>query len=212
MVRYRDPWTEEIIDNREMQRQFHADEVIRREFPEIITALAVDARGQPTNGYREAPAGSISELAGCDQPSPAAVSSGIYSCYPSAAAADVCWPSPPTSMLCMNNPWDKQVRRLAFDTHLLPTVQPPATPEPFALTHDNGTHCQLITGGARRGRNDGYVPIYACGADSKASVLGEAGSGTDPINRSKPLWTVTFEQPGFQTEVRSVTTAWFAGT
>ena len=31
---------------------------------EIITALAIDARGQPTNGYREAPAGSISELAG----------------------------------------------------------------------------------------------------------------------------------------------------
>src|SRR6476620_2060129 len=61
---------------------------------EIITALAVDARGQPANGYREAPAGSISELAGCDQPSPSAVSKNIYSCYPSAAAADVCWPSP----------------------------------------------------------------------------------------------------------------------
>jgi hypothetical protein len=26
MVRYRDPWTEEIIDDREMQRRFHADE------------------------------------------------------------------------------------------------------------------------------------------------------------------------------------------
>ena len=179
---------------------------------EIITALAVDARGQPTNGYREAPAGSISELAGCDQPSPASVSTGFYSCYPSAAAADVCWPSPPTSMLCMNNPLDKEVRRLGFDTCLLPTVQPPATPEPFALTLDNGTHCRLITGGTRRARSDGYVPFYACGADSTASVLGEAGSETDPINRSRPLWTVTFEQPGFQTEVRSVTTAWFAGT
>jgi hypothetical protein len=32
MVRYRDPSTEEIIDDREMQRRFHADEVIRREF------------------------------------------------------------------------------------------------------------------------------------------------------------------------------------
>ena len=114
-------------------------------------------------------------------------------------------------MLCMNNPWDKEVRRLVYDTRLLPTVQPPATPEPFALTLDNGTHCRLITGGARRARNDGYVPFYACGADSTASVLGDAGSQTDPINRSKPLWTVTFEQPGFQTEVRSVTTAWFAG-
>ena len=179
---------------------------------EIITAVAVDASGQATNGYREAPVGTISELAGCDQPSPAAVGTNIYSCYPSAAAADVCWPSPPMSMLCMNNPWDKEVRRLTYDTSLLTTVQPPTTPEPFALTLDNGTHCRLITGGARRARNDGYVPFYACGADSTAAVLGDAGSQTDPINRSKPLWTVTFEQPGFQIQVRSVTTAWFAGT
>ncbi len=31
-VRYRDPSTEEIVDDREMQRRFHTDEVIRREF------------------------------------------------------------------------------------------------------------------------------------------------------------------------------------
>jgi hypothetical protein len=82
----------------------------------------------------------------------------------------------------------------------------------FRLGLDNGTHCRFFTGGARRARNDGYVPVYACGADSTASVLGEAGSQSDPINRSKPLWAVTFKQPGFQTEVRSDTTAWFAGT
>jgi serine/threonine protein kinase len=177
---------------------------------EVITAVAVDASGQPANGYREAP-GSVAELAGCDQPSPSAVSRNIYSCYPTAAGADICWPSPPKSMLCMNNPWDKEVRRLVYDTRLLGTVQPPTTPEPFALTLDNGTHCRFFTGGARRARSDGYVPVYACGADSTAAVLGEAGSQSDPINRSKPLWTVTFEQPGFQTQVRSVTTAWFAG-
>lgn len=106
---------------------------------------------------------------------------------------------------------DKEVRRLTYDTSNLPTVQPAATPEPFALTLDNGTHCRFFIGGARRTRSDGYVPVYGCGADSTASVLGEAGSQSDPINRSKPLWTVTFEQPGFQTQVRSVTTAWFAG-
>jgi hypothetical protein len=72
---------------------------------EILTAVAVDARGQPTNGYREGGfAGSVTELAGCDSPSPAAVSKNVYSCYPMAAAADVCWPSPPMSMLCMINP------------------------------------------------------------------------------------------------------------
>lgn len=177
-----------------------------------ITAVAVDVSGQTANGYQEAPAGTVDQLAGCDSPSPAAVSENIYSCYPTAAGADVCWPSPPKSMLCMTNPWDKEVRRLSYDTSLLTTVQPPASPEPFALTLDNGTHCQLITGGARRARSDGYVPAYACGADLSASVLMEAGSGSDPINRSKPLWTVTFEQPGFQTQVRSVTTAWFAGS
>jgi hypothetical protein len=54
---------------------------------ETITAVAVDANGQPTNGYREAPAGSVTELAGCDRPSASAVSKNIYSCYPSAAPA-----------------------------------------------------------------------------------------------------------------------------
>ena len=36
-------------------------------------------------------------------------------------------------------------------------------------------------------------------ADLTPSVLGN-GSGSDPINRSNPLWTVTFEQPGFRTQ------------
>lgn len=177
---------------------------------ELITEIAVGADGQLANGYSEAPAGSSTQLGGCDTPSPAAVSGNIYSCYPSAAGADVCWPSPPASMLCMTNPWDKEVRRLSYDTSLLPMVQPPKTPEPFALMLDNGTHCLYISGGARRARSDGYIPDYACGADLRSYVLGDA-SGSDPINRSNPLWTVTFEQPGFQTQVRSVTNAWFAG-
>jgi serine/threonine protein kinase len=176
----------------------------------LITEVAVGADGQLANGYSEVPADSNIQLGGCDTSSPAAVSQNIYDCYPSAAAADVCWPSPPASMLCMINPWDKQVRRLSYDTSLLAMVQPHKTPEPFALMLDNGTHCLYISGGARRARSDGYIPDYACGADLNSYVLGDA-SGSDPINRSNPLWTVTFEQPGFQTQMRSVTTAWFAG-
>ncbi len=63
---------------------------------------------------------------------------------------------------------------------------------------------------ARRARSDGYIPDCVCRADLNSYVLGDA-SGSDPINRSKLLWTVTFEQPGFQTQVRSVSNAWFAG-
>lgn len=37
-------------------------------------------------------------------------------------------------------------------------------------------------------------------ADLTASVLGDAGSQSDPINRSKPLCTTAFEQPGFRSK------------
>lgn len=150
-------------------------------------------------------------LSGCSSPSAAAVSQDIYTCYPNAAGADVCWPSPPSSMLCMTNPWYKELRRFTYDTRTLPTVQPPTTPQPFAITLDNGTHCILMSGGARRGRDDGYVPVYACGPDLTASVLADSGNADDAINRSGPQWTVTYERPGYPSERRTVTTAWFAG-
>ena len=113
-----------------------------------LSAVAVDADGQPANGYREAPAGTVAELGGCDGPSPSVVSKNIYSCCPSAAGADICWPSPPTSMLCMNNPWEKEVRRLVYEHTASADGAAPATPEPFALTLDNRTHCQYFIGGA----------------------------------------------------------------
>ena len=98
-----------------------------------LSAVAVDADGQPANGYREAPAGTVAELGGCDGPSPSVVSKNIYSCCPSAAGADICWPSPPTSMLCMNNPWGKRCVDWSTNTRLLPTVQPLQRQNPSRL-------------------------------------------------------------------------------
>ena len=184
---------------------------------DAITAAAVDQRGQPTNGYREGPSANVS-LSACSLPSPAAVSQDIYTCYPFSADADVCWPSPPGSMLCMTNPWDKELRRFTYDIRTLPTVQPPTTPQPFAITLDNGAHCKLLMGGTR-GRSDGYLLAYTCGPDLgpqpgpdlTASVLADSGNPDGAINRSLPLWTVTYERPGYPSETRTVTTAWFAG-
>ena len=188
---------------------------------DAITAAAVDQRGQPTNGYREGPSANVS-LSACSLPSPAAVSQDIYTCYPFSADADVCWPSPPGSMLCMTNPWDKELRRFTYDIRTLPTVtptvRPPTTPQPFAITLDNGAHCKLLMGGTR-GRSDGYLLAYTCGPDLgpqpgpdlTASVLADSGNPDGAINRSLPLWTVTYERPGYPSETRTVTTAWFAG-
>jgi hypothetical protein len=49
----------------------------------------------------------------------------------------------------MTNPWDKELRRFTYDIRTLPTVRPPTTPQPFAITLDNGANCKLLMGGTR---------------------------------------------------------------
>jgi serine/threonine-protein kinase len=159
--------------------------------PETQTETTVAVvNGQPSNGFREVLNISNSELAGCDEPSAAAVSPDIYNCYPSAAGADLCWPAPPGSMLCLDDPWAKGLRRFDFDTAYLTAVQPPSSPRPFALLLDDDTRCRLISGGARGDRPDGYLPAYNCGTAGSTLAVLKGPNATDPIDRSAPVWTV----------------------
>ena len=100
---------------------------------QVITAVAVGPNGQPINGYQEAPSrGNVFAVDDCTTPPPSAVANDVYSCSPSAAGADTCWPSTPGSLLCVDNPWDKRLHRVSYDG-VLPPVQPTAKPEPFAI-------------------------------------------------------------------------------
>jgi hypothetical protein len=186
---------------------------------QVITTVAIGANGEPINGYREAPPpGNVTEVADCTTPSPAAVADDIYYCSPSAADADVCWPSTPGSLLCLNDPWDKELHRVRY-TDQLPHVQPVAAPQPFALLLDDGTRCRLRNGGAWGERQDGYVGAYGCGAgDSNLAVLVLPSQGaTSAIDRSMPSWTVKIGQLGSGTahfpppQTHTVTTGWLAG-
>ena len=180
---------------------------------QVINAVAV-VNGQPANGYVEVssvPSSSnLTDVSGC-LASPAAVDPGIYYCGPSAANADVCWPSNAGTLLCGDDPWSKELHRVTY-TDQLPTVQPPMTPMPFAVLLDNGAECILRNGGAWGSRDDGLGGAYGCNGQS--AVL--EGAATPAINRSVPLWTVKFgpyagsQLPPPQTH--TVTTAWFAGT
>jgi hypothetical protein len=100
---------------------------------QVVTVVAVDASGQPINGYRQVPQdpSNVATVFGCAV-SPAAVAVDIYYCAPNAAGADVCWPSTPGTLLCLDDPWNKGLRRVAY-TDPLPHVQPTPTPAPFAL-------------------------------------------------------------------------------
>jgi hypothetical protein len=186
---------------------------------EVITAVAVGPGGQPINGYQEAPPqGNVTAVSDCTTTSPSAVAADVYSCSPSAAGAGTCWPSTPGSLLCVDNPWDMRLHRVTYGGPL-PPVQPTATPDPFALTLDDGTRCQLRNGGAWGGRPDGYVGVYGCGgpgSDLAVLWLPSQGAGTC-IDRSSAVWTVKVGQlgaPGTAVpppQTRAVTAAWLAG-
>jgi hypothetical protein len=182
---------------------------------QVITTVAVGSDGQPINGYQEVHSDSGGEqVSDCSTPSPSAVADNIYYCSPTAASAANCWPAGPGSLLCLDDPWDRRLHRVTYNGPL-PPVQPPATPDPFALVLDGGIRCTLRNGGAWGGRDDGYVTVYGCDGpspDSGVLWLPSEGAGTC-IDRSTPVWTV---RVGHQTgatppEVRAVTTAWFAG-
>lgn len=187
---------------------------------QVVNVVAVDANGQPVNGYREIPnpgdPGDTYVVFDCEA-SPSAVSSDIYYCSPSAAAADVCWPSTHATVLCVDDPWSKELHRLTPHDPL-PQVQPTPAPQPFALLLDDGTRCRLRNGGAWGGRDDGLVGAYGC-FDGAPTVLGPSDPkpGDAVIDRSRPAWTVRVGELGAgdahlpPPQTRTVVTAWFAG-
>ena len=184
---------------------------------QVITAVPVGPGGEPINGYQEvASQGNVTAVSDCTTSSPSAVADDIYYCSPSAADAGTCWPSTAESLLCMTDPWGKQLHRVTYGG-ALPHVQPPAITDPFALLLDDGTRCLLRNGGAWGGRDDGYVGVYSCESDFAVLWLPSQGPGSC-IDRSTPVWTVKVGQLGSPGEHfpppqnRAVTTAWFAGS
>lgn len=184
-----------------------------------IAVVAVGPGGQPINGYKETPPeGNVAAVNDCSAPSPSAAADNVYYCSPSAAGAGTCWPSTPGSLLCVDNPWTKSLHRVTYDGPL-PPVHPAATPDPFALTLDDGTHCLLRNGGAWGVRADGYEGAYSCsGTGPYLAVLWLPSQGIGSyIDRSSATWTVKVGQLGTPASVlpppqtHAVTEAWFAG-
>lgn len=181
---------------------------------EVVNVVAV-VDGQPADGYADTtPAGEVNDVSMCDA-SPSGVSAGIYRCSPSAAAADACWKSTGATLLCVNDPWKKELHRVTV-TDQLPSDPPVAAPIPFALLLDNGVQCRIRSGGAWGGRDDGLVGAYGCTGDDV--VLVPMKGGTEPVDRSQPLWTVKTGPLGVgdahfpPPQTHAVTTAWFAKT
>lgn len=181
---------------------------------QVINVVAV-VDGQPANGYRDVTAGEVSGTVEMCDASPSAVDPGIYRCSPSAAGADVCWKSTAPTLLCVGDPWKKELHRVTA-TKPPPSIQPVSLPQPFALLLDDGVQCRIRNGGAWGGRDDGLVGAYGC--SGKDVVLVATDDASTPIDRSQPLWTVKVGPLGAgdahfpPPQTHSVTTAWSAAT
>lgn len=181
-----------------------------------VDVVAVEAGGRPVNGYHEITGDQpVPDQADCTEPSPAAVGKNLYRCWPAYYAADVCWPASVLDLLCLNDPWAKELHRIRAKAPLAP-VNPPATPRPMALLLDDGTHCRARNGGAWGHRSDDLQAFYGCGDRPGLTVL--APPDADPVDRSAPVWTVKVgpdnapePSPPAPVTTRRVQSAWFAG-
>jgi hypothetical protein len=114
-------------------------------------------------------------------------------------------------MLCLDNPWDKELRRFTLGKLPLLVVQHGVDPWPYALELDNGARCRMLVG-MRDIRPNGETPEYDCGSGQSGFVVLQTFNAAYPINRSSPMWTVMAGSLAAATQTRTVITAWFAGS
>ncbi|WP_082965959.1 serine/threonine-protein kinase [Mycobacterium kubicae] len=176
---------------------------------DIQTTTAV-VNGQPANGFHEVPNPNADIPLDCEWTAHAAVTANVYSCTPNSASADLCWSAPPTSVLCLDDPWDKELRRFPLSKLPLRPVQHGVDPWPYALQLENGARCRLLLG-MRDVRANGDTPEYECGSGQNGFVVLMSPDFTNPINRTSPIWTVKAGSLGSLAQIYTVTRAWFAG-
>ncbi|WP_336083046.1 hypothetical protein [Nocardia sp. SSK8] len=155
----------------------------------VVTVVAVDAAGQPRDGFALSGPDPVGSLSCVDAvPSRSATTAGIYHCGPSAASADVCWPTPDkAALLCASDPWERTLREYTVDPPLSP-IGRTESPEPWALELADGRHCRIRVGGAWGGRADGLVGAYSCTGGHDV-VLQPSDAGT-AIDTSTDTWQV----------------------
>jgi hypothetical protein len=161
-----------------------------------VDLAPVDPHGNPAAGWTvgttyEDASPIDCRPAGQPTPSPAAVSPGIYACWPSAATADTCWPAArPLRMLCLIDPFSRVVEMLSVSAAVGPVARPSA-PVPLGLVLENGARCRLRDGGAWAppAAQPSYVGYYSCGQRG-GFVFAPRDSPTGGIDRSQPRWTV----------------------
>ena len=159
----------------------------------VVTLEPVRRSGALAAGWSAGPLDPSTQVECADaSPSPAALSSAVMACSPSAATADTCWASASAGqVLCMLDPWSHRLARYAALGALPKQVPPVAHALPLGLQLADGRRCRLRDGGSGeyQQQHPGWVDWYYCDASISPALWGPQGT-TAPIDRSGPVWTV----------------------
>ncbi len=82
----------------------------------VIDLSPVTSRGTAASGWKVVDE-SARQLVDCGYASPSARSADVLSCSPSSAGADTCWVAPEGFVLCIRDPWQKQLALIPRHEH-----------------------------------------------------------------------------------------------
>jgi hypothetical protein len=147
-----------------------------------IVIRPVHADGRPVRGYtvkHESIPGFT-----CLDTSPVAVDRNIRYCGFSATYTVACWKSRNHTVLCLRDPWIKELVRIRYSGRFRPAAAP-AHPVPQALRLSTGNQCWVRDGGAW-GWVNGHPHWYGAYGCRHGDVYGP----NDGINESVQPWRV----------------------
>jgi|1186.fasta_scaffold89838_2 hypothetical protein len=173
-----------------------------------VVVRPVHADGRPVHGYhvtRESIPGFS-----CAEVSPVAVDKNIRFCGFSYTYTVACWRSRNHTVLCLRNPWSRQLVRIRYSGRFRPVAAPrPAVPQ--ALRLGSGNRCWIRDGGAWSTvtGHPHWFGAYGC-------EHGDVYGANDGIQESVNPWRVHVVRNAGQSNQRihdyRVARAYFVGT
>jgi pimeloyl-ACP methyl ester carboxylesterase len=165
-----------------------------------ITPVTTD--GTPLPGWSVTALDDPVECAtgGTAYPSSESLDDNVYSCSPSAASADVCWPAAdPALVYCLIDPFGNTLTSHPADGPLPPVSKETKYVTPVGLYLSNGLQCRARNGGSWSSpvSHPGWAGWFSCGRGdpytnpSTDNIVVWAGPGsTSGIDESGKTWTV----------------------
>jgi hypothetical protein len=180
----------------------------RAQHTKVAVVRPVHADGRPVAGYKV----TREHISGftCQDVSPVAVDRNIDFCGFSATYTMACWKSRNHTVLCLRDPWTKELVRIRYSGRFAEHAAP-AHPVPQALRLGNGNQCWIRDGGAWPivTRHPKWFGAYGC---DRGDVFGRGDGIQQRFHPWRVHLVVNAGGPHQRISDHRVSKAFFVGT